>query len=563
MTNSGQGPAAGRMPAADILTVRNLTISVGRRELVHDVSFAIASDERLGIIGASGSGKTLTCMAVAGLLPEGVTAHGSVRLAGVDTDLVNGSERRLAAVRGLRIGTVFQEPMTALNPTMTIGRQVAEVMIRHRTKSRKAARAAVLELLESTGLPDPRQLARSYPHQLSGGQRQRVVLAIAIANSPDLLICDEPTTALDVTVQARVLTLIAERSTAVGAALLFVSHDLAVVASLCDRVLVMFEGRVVEQGSLVDVLTHPEHQHTKQLLADSDLSILGELPVRTDNSSGNPAEPAVEAAHVWRKFVTGRSSPFAEPATVLALADINLSIPRRARFGIVGESGSGKTTLMRLIAGLDKPTSGTITVSGTDITGLRERELGFLRKSLQIVFQDPMGSLDPRMRVRDIIAEPLEVQGIGGIDAAVATALDQVGLPADAARRYPHQFSGGQRQRISIARAIAPDPSILLADEAVSALDVTVQGPDPGAAGRDRRSARADPDLRVARLGRRAPGLRSGGRTQGRSPGGNRCDGKRLSTSNAGLHARTAGGGADFDQGSGRSPGQAIDAAQR
>jgi peptide/nickel transport system ATP-binding protein len=255
-----------------VLTVEHLTIRAGGLELVHDVSFTIDPDERLGIIGASGSGKTLTCMAVAGLLPEGLRATGSVRLAGVDVDLVNGSERRLAAVRGLRIGTVFQEPMTALNPTMTIGRQVAEVMIRHRTKGRKAARAQVLELLAATGLPEPERMARSYPHQLSGGQRQRVVLAIAIANRPDLLICDEPTTALDVTVQARVLELIAEQSRAVRAALLFISHDLAVVASLCDRLLVMFDGRVVEQGDVVDVLTSPQHPHTRQLLADSDLS---------------------------------------------------------------------------------------------------------------------------------------------------------------------------------------------------------------------------------------------------------------------------------------------------
>jgi len=261
-----------------LLTVEHLTIGVAGTDpagpnLVEDVSFTIASDERLGIIGASGSGKTLTCMAVAGLLPEGLRVSGSVRLAGVDTNVAGGSERRLAAVRGLRIGTVFQEPMTALNPTMTILRQVAEGMIRHRTRNRKQARVAAIELLTATGLADPERIARSYPHQLSGGQRQRVVLAIAVANSPDLLICDEPTTALDVTVQARVLELIADQSRAVAAALLFVSHDLAVVASICDRILVMFEGRVVEEGGVMDVLRHPEHPHTRQLLQDSDLSV--------------------------------------------------------------------------------------------------------------------------------------------------------------------------------------------------------------------------------------------------------------------------------------------------
>ncbi len=268
-------------PVADprgtaVLTVDGLSIRAGTVELVHDVSFTIAPDERVGIIGASGSGKTLTCMAVAGLLPEGLTATGSVRLAGADTDLITGSERKLAAIRGLKIGTVFQEPMTALNPTMTIGRQVAEGMIRHRTRRRSEAKQHAIELLESTGLPDPHRIATSYPHQLSGGQRQRVVLAIAIANRPDLLICDEPTTALDVTVQAKVLDLIAQQSTAVQAALLFISHDLAVVASLCDRILVMFEGAIVEQGTVVEVLTAPRHPHTRQLLADSDLSAAGD-----------------------------------------------------------------------------------------------------------------------------------------------------------------------------------------------------------------------------------------------------------------------------------------------
>ncbi|MTD13810.1 ATP-binding cassette domain-containing protein [Nakamurella sp. YIM 132087] len=258
---------------APLLTVAGLGVAAGRDTLVREVDLEIARNERVGIIGASGSGKTLTCLALAGLLPDGLTATGSVRMAGVDADLLHLSERRLAAVRGLRVGMVFQEPMTALNPTMTVGRQVAEVMLRHRTVPRRQVRGRVLELLAETGLPDPDRMVRSYPHQLSGGQRQRVVLAIALANAPDLLICDEPTTALDVTVQARVLELISSRSAAVDAAVLFISHDLAVVASLCDRILVMFDGRVVEAGSTVQVLTAPQHEHTKQLLADADLTV--------------------------------------------------------------------------------------------------------------------------------------------------------------------------------------------------------------------------------------------------------------------------------------------------
>jgi peptide/nickel transport system ATP-binding protein len=260
----------------DLLTVRDLEIGAGARTLVHGIDLTVAKGERVGIIGASGSGKTLTCLAIAGLLPDGLTTTGSVRLAGTAHDLVAAPERELAAIRGLRIGMVFQEPMTALNPTMTIGRQVAEVMRRHRTVPRDAVRQRVRELLTETGLPEPERMARSYPHQLSGGQRQRVVLAIALANSPDLLICDEPTTALDVTVQARVLELIDVRARAADAAVLFISHDLAVVATVCDRILVMQDGRVVEQGDTVQVLTAPAHPHTRQLLADADLRLAGE-----------------------------------------------------------------------------------------------------------------------------------------------------------------------------------------------------------------------------------------------------------------------------------------------
>jgi peptide/nickel transport system ATP-binding protein len=260
-----------------LLAVEGLGVAAGTQELVRGIDFTLEPGERVGIIGASGSGKTLTCLAIAGLLPDGLTATGSVRLADAPHDLVTATERQLAALRGLRIGMVFQEPMTALNPTMTIGKQVAEVLRRHASMSKASRRQRVRELLADTGLPEPERMVRSYPHQLSGGQRQRVVLAIALANSPDLLICDEPTTALDVTVQARVLELIDARARAADAAVLFISHDLAVVASLCDRILVMQDGRIVEHGSTVQVLTDPQHPHTRQLLADADLTTSGDL----------------------------------------------------------------------------------------------------------------------------------------------------------------------------------------------------------------------------------------------------------------------------------------------
>ncbi|WP_111765624.1 ABC transporter ATP-binding protein [Nakamurella deserti] len=254
-----------------LLSVSRLTVTAGI-ELVHGVDLELAAGERVGIIGASGSGKTLTCLAVAGLLPPELRVAGSIRLDGVDHDLVDAGERRLAKLRGSRVGMVFQEPMTALNPTMRIGRQVAEVMRLHTPVGRREAAAATLTLLDATGLPDPARIARSYPHQLSGGQRQRIMLAIALANSPDLLICDEPTTALDVTVQATVLALIDRRVREENAALLFISHNLAVVAEVCDRVLVMFEGRIVEAGTVEQVLTDPQHPHTRSLLADAELS---------------------------------------------------------------------------------------------------------------------------------------------------------------------------------------------------------------------------------------------------------------------------------------------------
>lgn len=260
-------------PREPVLTVDGLTVRAGALALVSDVSFTVGRGERVGIIGASGSGKTLTCMAIAGLLPPELTAAGTIRLAGFDQDMLHAPERALATVRGRLTGMVFQEPMTALNPTMRVDRQVAETIRLHRSCPRAQLRAEVLGLLAAVGLPDPPRIARSFPHQLSGGQRQRIVLAMALANGPDLLLCDEPTTALDVSVQARVLDLIDERAAASGAAVLFISHDLAVVASLCDRLLVMWAGRIVEHGPVVEVLTHPQHDHTRQLLADADLSV--------------------------------------------------------------------------------------------------------------------------------------------------------------------------------------------------------------------------------------------------------------------------------------------------
>ncbi|MGW2188748.1 dipeptide ABC transporter ATP-binding protein [Streptomyces sp. NPDC001719] len=506
------------MTTAPLLEVTGLGVTAGGVPLVRDISFSLARGERLGIIGESGSGKTLTALALLGLLDDGLRATGGARLDGVPFDLVGASDRDLSTVRGKLAGMVFQEPMTALNPVMRVGPQIAETLRLHGTRrERAAARDTTVGLLERLRLPDPARTARAYPHQLSGGQRQRGVLGIALANDPALLICDEPTTALDVTVQKDIVEVITGLSEERGTAVLYISHDLALVGSVCHRVLVMYGGRVVESGPVRRVLSRPAHPYTEALLAACDLSpgarprsIPGTVPapgalpegcvfrdrcVYADDACAVRPEPVAVAAGgtvaCWyprtggapagavpprreapreagrvlltargltRRYALPRAHPFAPRAHVTALEDVGLELRAGRRLGVVGESGSGKTTLLRLLAGLDRPTSGTVDGAG--------------QEGLQVVFQDPMGSLDPRMRVRDIVAEPLRGAASAG---RVAELLAAVGLREDAAGRYPHQFSGGQRQRVAIARALAPEPSVLLADEPVSALDVSVR----------------------------------------------------------------------------------------
>ena len=492
-----------------LLEVRDVRVSAGRRTLVDGFNLDLAEGERVGLIGESGSGKSMTATTLMGLLPEGVTATGSIRLAGTDHDLVGARDSQMQRIRGNRMTMVFQEPLSALNPLMKVGPQVAEVMLKHRTvANRRAAAAKAVELLASVRLPDPAEAARAYPHQLSGGQRQRAMLAMALANDPTVLLCDEPTTALDVTVQRQVLDLILESVRRRSTGLLFITHDLSVVANICDRVLVMNQGRVVEEGTTEQVLSQPRHSYTRGLLAASDLeatdgdgrlftvasaeayvppkaapptgdavrAVTGPtLPARTSETS----EALISVRDLVRTYRRGRTSLFGEPAEVRALQGISFEVGAGQRFGVVGESGSGKSTLLRILAGLDQPTSGSVKVAGNEVAGARESELGQLRRQLQIVFQDPMGSLNPRMRVRDIITEPLllpgEPAGRGRHAARAAEMLRAVDLPAEAADRFPHQFSGGQRQRISIARALIGEPRILVADEPVSALDVSVR----------------------------------------------------------------------------------------
>ena len=521
MTSSTATASQGRGP---LLAVDALNVRTPDRTLVHDFSLHMAHGERIGLIGESGSGKSMTTTALLGLLPGGVTADGSVRLdiaerpGSAERNLLEASESELMKIRGRDMAMVFQEPLTALNPLMRVGAQVAEIMLLHKLAPSKAeANRRAVEMLDAVHLPDPAQAARAYPHQLSGGQRQRVMLAMALANDPALLLCDEPTTALDVTVQRQVLDLILELVKKRNTGLLFITHDLAVVANMCTRVLVMNQGVVVEEGATEDVFLRPQHPYTRGLLAASDLDATdadGRLftvasakeyvpPTREElaaeaeraaaeqtateqaaaahavDAAAPAAEPVMRVTDLVRTYTRGKTSLFKPAPEVRALKGISFEVPRGGRLGVVGESGSGKSTLLRILAGLDQPTSGSAIVAGNEVAGAKEAQLRELRQQLQIVFQDPMGSLDPRMTVEQIISEPLLVRGRSETAAErsrmVAEMLEAVGLPASAAERYPHQFSGGQRQRISIARALICRPQVVVADEPVSALDVSVR----------------------------------------------------------------------------------------
>lgn len=496
------GPVATPPVEGRAVEVTDLTIRSGDRTLVSELSFHIERGERVGLIGESGSGKSLTSLAVMGLLPANLHAEGTVHVGSDQRNLVDLGERELAGIRGTRSAMVFQEPMTALNPLMQVGPQIAEAMIVHGTqRDRRAANARALQLLQDVGIPSPAEAAQAYPHQLSGGQRQRVVLAIALANDPELLVCDEPTTALDVTVQKQVLDLVLATVKRRDTGLLFITHDLAVVGETCERVLVMNKGEVVERGSIDQIFTRPQHPYTRGLLAASDLSATddqgklftvataanyrpGHAVSRMTAAAPEVSGDVVRVENLTRVYKSPRTSLFTAPREVKALNGVSFSIAAGDRFGIVGESGSGKSTLLRLMSGLDQPTSGELEVVCRSLVKAGAKDLAELRRNLQIVFQDPMASLDPRMRIRDIVAEPLlnaaNLEHGTAMSAkeradAVAEMIEAVGLPRDAVDRFPHQFSGGQRQRISIARALVCRPRILVADEPVSALDVSVR----------------------------------------------------------------------------------------
>ncbi|MGM0583806.1 MAG: ABC transporter ATP-binding protein [Pseudomonadota bacterium] len=454
-----------------ILSVKDLLVSFGAHEAVRGLSFDIHRGETLALVGESGSGKSATALSILRLVERegGRIAGGRIRLDGAQpVEITELSAAALRALRGERIAMVFQEPMTSLNPVMRVGAQLIETLRLHRSLSRRAAREAARNALERVRVPEAERRLDQYPHELSGGLRQRVMIAMALACEPEVLIADEPTTALDVTTQAEILALLRDLQRQMDMAVLFITHDLGVVAEIADRVVVMQDGLKVEEGRTAQIFTRPRHAYTRELMAATPR--LG---------AGAPA-PLHGAETVLR--VSGLTTTydgggfFSGKAAAPAVHDVALTLSRGETLGLVGESGCGKSTLARSIMRLVTPSAGEVELEGRRLDGLSEAALTRRRGRIQMVFQDPYASLNPRMSIRDVVTEPAFLNGMverGDRGRMAADLLIRVGLPADAAQRYPHQFSGGQRQRICIARALSVRPGIIIADEAVSALDVS------------------------------------------------------------------------------------------
>nr|WP_269456035.1 ABC transporter ATP-binding protein [Rhizobium quercicola] len=478
------------MVTPPVLTVDRLCVDArtpeGLRRVIDDISFALAVGETLCIAGESGSGKSVTSLAIMGLLPKASLqiAGGSIALQGRELSRLSNSAMR--SVRGGDIAMVFQEPMTSLNPVMSIGAQLTEAIREHQGSEGKSAEAVALRMLDAVEMTEPARRLKQFPHELSGGMRQRVMIAMALSCRPKVLIADEPTTALDVTVQAQILKLINGLKREFGASIILITHDMGVVAQMADRVVIMQSGRIIEQGDIVPLFNAPRERYTRELLAavprlGAHAGTDGPPRVSPQTAENPPFDPQ-PILTVQKLLVTygSRSTgwPFGTTPSLPVVNDVSFEILPGQTLGLVGESGSGKSTTGKAVLGLI-PFDGNVVIDGRNIGGLSQRQMRPVRRSAQMIFQDPYASLDPRMAVGAAIAEPLIIHGLankGEREDRVAELLRRVGLPPEAASRYPHEFSGGQRQRICIARALTLGPKLIVADESVAALDVSVRG---------------------------------------------------------------------------------------
>ena len=487
-----------------ILKIENLSLSFGHKKVLDRVSFTLNKGETLGLVGESGSGKSITSLAIMGLLNKNANIDPESKILFKTNnqliDLTKINSKEYASLRGNSLGMIFQEPMTSLNPSIRCGKQVEESILLHQNLNNTQAKKKVLALFEKVKLPNPERIYKAYPHELSGGQKQRVMIAMAISCEPEVLIADEPTTALDVTVQKATLDLLKELQMTEGMSMLFISHDLGVIANVSEEVLVMYQGKVVEQGRVETIFHQPAENYTKGLIAcrprldtrykrlptvtdfmknkDFYAEIYSDEERAADHRALYEQAPLLEVKNL-KKYFTQSHWFGKEEVQVKAVDDISFKVYPGETLGLVGESGSGKTTLSRTLLLLEKPTSGEIYFRGQDILKMKKEDIRRLRKDIQIIFQDPYSSLNPRHTIQLILTEPMKIHGIGKNNKErvekAAHLLEKVNLSVEALKKYPHEFSGGQRQRIGIARALALKPQFIICDESVSALDVSVQ----------------------------------------------------------------------------------------
>lgn len=486
-----------------LLQIQNLVISFSREntwnDVIKNISFDVYKNEILGVVGESGSGKSVSSLAVLGLLPDKISKISNGKILYQEKDLTQISSRDFRKIRGRQISMIFQEPMSSLNPSLKCGYQVEEILFEHTHLSKKEVKAEVLSLFEKVKLPNPEKIYNSYPHQISGGQKQRVMIAMAIACKPNILIADEPTTALDVTVQKEIIKLLKDLQQETEMSIIFISHDLALVSEIADRVLVMYKGEIVEQGETSEIFHHPKQTYTKALIASrpSLEERLKRLPTiadflnnttptqlitpeeRAENLEKLYSKPPILEVKNIEKIYYSRMGILGKKVGFQALQDISFKVYEGETKGLVGESGSGKSTIGNAILQLDKATKGQIFYKGIDITALSDKEFKNFRKEIQIIFQDPYSSLNPKMKVGEAIIEPMHVHKLYKNNKErkqkAIEILERVGLSSAHFNRYPHEFSGGQRQRIGIARTIALQPKLIVCDESVSALDISVQ----------------------------------------------------------------------------------------